>query len=117
MAHTRTLLSGLFILPWCWSCVDLGEAQQALLPGGAPFVVRGTATIVEVSGAPCLVWIGENGVTYHLFQDPLLDNESFDRITTPDTTSRLVIATRSDLVVACQVGTVVEVQEVLEIIE
>ena len=52
-----------------------------------------------------------------MFQSPALDNESFDRITTPGVTSRLEIATRDDLEVACLIGTVVEVQDVLEIVE
>jgi hypothetical protein len=98
---------------WTWGCIDLPDTSQ-LLPVGTPFVVRGTMTVVERQG-PCLVWIGENGVQYHLFQSPLLANEAFDRINTPGVISRLVVATRSDLVFGCQIGTVVEVRDVLEI--
>ena len=95
-------------------CIDLSGAT--LLPVGTPFVVTGTATVID-TGEPCLVWLGDNGVTYHLFQDPLLQNESFDVITEPGTTSRLVVVTRTDLEVGCETGTIVEVQEVLEIVE
>lgn len=97
-------------------CIDLAETQQSLLPTGTPFVVSGVATVINLEG-PCPVWIGDNGVTYHLFQDPLLDSDSFDLVNSSGVRSRLVIATRSDLVVACQAGTIVEVQEVLEILE
>jgi len=96
-------------------CIDLPE-DLTLLPTGTPFVVTGTAAIVDNEG-PCPVWIAENGVTYHLFQDPLLENELFDSVTTPGTTSRLVVATRADLDVTCQIGTIVQVQDVLEILE
>lgn len=95
--------------------VDIPE-EVSLLSAGSPFVVSGTAALIDNEG-PCLVWIGENGITYHLFQDPLVDNETFDRITTPGVTSRLEIATRTDLELACQIGTIVEVQDVLEIVE
>jgi len=87
-----------------------------LLNGDAQFVVRGTAVVVESSG-PCPAWIAENGVTYHLFQSPGLDNETFDRVTAPGTTSRLVLATRGDLELACQVGTIAQIMDVLEIVE
>jgi len=89
---------------------------DSLVSTGSPFVVRGTAAVVDNDGA-CLIWIGENGVTYHLFQDPLVDNETFDHITTPGVTSRLQIAVRTDLVLTCQIGTIAEVRNVLEIVE
>jgi len=95
------------------SCVQFPDTQ-GLLSVGTPFVVKGTATVLNESG-PCRAWIGENGVTYHLFQDPLLENQGLDQISQPGTTSRLVLVTRSDLQLACQVGTLAEVQEVLEI--
>ncbi len=85
-------------------------------PTGTPFIIRGTADIID-NGGPCPIWRGDNGVTYHLFQNPLLDNETFDRITTQGTTSRLQLSTRNDLVVDCQVGTIVEVDAALEIVE
>ncbi len=94
-------------------CISLPDN---VLPAGTPFVLSGTMVVVDRAG-PCPVWEGENGVTYHLFQGIQLDNESFDRITVPGVTSRLVIATRSDLRLDCRVGTIVEVRDVLEIIE
>ena len=96
-------------------CIDLSiPIAPTLFPTGTSFVVKGTATLLDNDG-PCLAWIGENGVTYHLFQDPRVTNEDFDRVTTPGVTSRLLLASRSDLIVTCQVGTIVEVQDVLEI--
>jgi len=80
---------------------------------GSSFVVKGTATILDNNG-PCPAWIGDNGITYHLFQTPTVDNALFDHITTPGVTSRLQLATRDDLQVACRVGTIVEVLNVLE---
>jgi hypothetical protein len=98
-------------------CIDLAlNAPETLLPVGTPFVVKGTAAVID-SGGPCLIWEAENGITYHLFQDPRVDNETFDRVTTPGVTSRLEIAIRNDLEVVCQVGRIVEVQDVLEIVD
>ncbi|MCO6438448.1 MAG: hypothetical protein J5J06_15265 [Phycisphaerae bacterium] len=98
-------------------CVDVNVPDSfSLLPVGTSFIMRGTSAVVDdPTGQPCLVWIGENGVTYYLFQDARLENETFDRITTPGTTSRLQLATRSDLEASCQIGTIVEVEDVLEI--
>ena len=90
--------------------------SNGLFPTGTPFILSGTATLLDSNG-PCLVWVGDNGVTYHLFQGIGLDNDTFDRVTTPGTQSRLRLATRSDLVVTCQIGTIVEVQDVLEIVD
>ncbi len=87
-------------------------SAETLLPVGTPFTVRGTLTLQD-SGCP--VWAADNGVTYFLYQDPLLDNASFDQVTTPGVTSRLVVATRSDLTSPCKNATVVEVKNVLEI--
>jgi len=95
-------------------CIDLGGAAD-LLPVGTPFVVRGTMTVG--GNETCLRWQADNGVTYSLYQDALLDNTVFDRITTPGVTSRLVVATRSDLPAPCTVDRVVQVQEALEIVE
>ncbi len=98
------------------SCqVDLLE-DVTLFPQGTEFVLTGTATVLD-NGGPCLAWLGENGVTYHLFQATHLDNADFDRVTTPGATSRLVIATRTDLEVRCATGTIIEVRELLEIVE
>lgn len=97
-------------------CVlDVPRASD-LLPVGTPFVVKGTAAVVDNNG-PCLVWYGNNGVTYHLFQDPSVDNQAFDRVTTPGVTSRLELAVRTDLEVACRMGTIAEVVDILEIEE
>jgi hypothetical protein len=96
-------------------CTVEVSLPNSLLPVGSSFVVKGTAAIVDSNG-PCLAWIGQNGVTYHLFQDPSVDNETFDRITTPGVTSRLELRTRSDLEVSCQTGVIVEVVDVLEIV-
>ncbi len=93
--------------------IDLPENID-LLAVGTPFVLSGTAALIDNNG-PCLVWLGENGITYHLFQDARLDNDLFDEVTEPGTTSRLEIVTRSDLEVVCQVGDVVEVRDVLDI--
>ncbi len=93
--------------------IDLPE-ELDLLAVGTPFVLSGTAALIDNDG-PCLVWLGENGITYHLFQDARLDNDLFDQVSEPGTTSRLEIVTRTDLDVVCQVGDVVEVRDVLEI--
>ncbi|MDD5171021.1 MAG: hypothetical protein PHN75_19550 [Syntrophales bacterium] len=89
---------------------------EGLLSSGSPFVISGTATLADNNG-PCLIWIGENGIIYHLFQGLSVENETFDRITTPGVTSRLLLAERTDLEVTCLMGTIVEVQDVLEIVE
>jgi len=118
MGHRlKTLVLGFTLLAVASGCsVELDVFPDALVVAGAPFVIRGTATVVDNDG-PCLVWIAENSVTYHLFQDPRVDNETFDRITTPGVTSRLQIAVRTDLEVACRIGTIAEVRNVLEIVE
>jgi len=90
--------------------------ENVLFAKGEPFILKGTAAVIDRNG-PCPVWIGENGVTYHLFQGGRLENADFDRITTPGVTSRLELAVRTDLTVTCQVGTIAEVQRVLEIVE
>jgi hypothetical protein len=108
------LVLGALALP---GCIDISvPVAPTLFPTGTSFVLTGTATVIDNEG-PCLVWEGENGVIYHLFQDRRVTNEDFDLVTTPGVTSRLVLATRSDLVVTCQVGTIVEVQSILEVQE
>ena len=98
-------------------CIDVRLPEEVtLLPIGTPFVVTGTATLLDNDG-PCLAWIGENGVTYHLFQNSRIENDVFDRIVTPGVTSRVEIATRNDIPLECASGQVVEVQRVLEIID
>ena len=113
----KTLVLGLTLLAVAAGCtVSFDLLPDSLVSAGTPFVVRGTAAVVDSNGA-CLIWIGENGVTYHLFQDPRVENETFDRVITPGVTSRLQIAIRTDLVLACQIGTIAEVRNVLEIVE
>ncbi len=104
------------------ACVEIDSPELSvpidltLLGGGSQFVIGGTAAIVD-DGGPCPVWIGDNGISYHLFQDPILDNETFDRVIAPGTTSRLVLVIRGDLELACRFGTIAEVQDVLEIVD
>lgn len=109
-ARFALALCGAILLAGCLS------NQNVLFVKGEPFIISGTAATVNRTG-PCLVWYGENGFTYQLFQGARVANEDFDRVTTPGVTSRLEISTRSDLQVACQVGTIVEVQRVLEIVD
>lgn len=98
-------------------CVDVGiPSLETVFPTGNPFVVSGTAEVIDQDG-PCLVWNGNNGIRYHLFQDPTLPNDEFDRVTTPGVTSRLQLAVRGDLMVDCRVGPTADVQAVLEIVE
>jgi hypothetical protein len=86
---------------------------DSLLPASS-FVVKGTAAVDDQNG-PCRIWYGENGFTYYLFQDPRVDNETFDRVITPGVTSRLELLIRADLEVTCQVDRKAEVVDVLEI--
>lgn len=96
-------------------CFEINVPDTLIATGGA-FVVSGTAEVIDVDG-PCLVWRGDNGVIYHLFQQVNLENEIFDEVTEPGVTSRLVLAERTDLDVNCRVGPTVEVRDVLEVIE
>lgn len=95
---------------------DFNLGSDTLFPVGTTFVVSGTADAVASDSGACRIWLGENGVVYHLFQTPRIENADFDRITTPGVTSRLELATRSDLVVDCQMGTIVQVEDILEIV-
>jgi len=115
--RSTTFALALTLLVTASGCsVSLDLLPDALVSTGTPFVISGTAAVVDSDGA-CLIWIGENGVTYHLFQTSRVDNETFDRVISPGVTSRLLIALRTDLVVTCQIGTIAEVQNVLEIVE
>lgn len=97
------------------SCVDVDiPVTPSLFPTDRSFILSGTAAVIDQDG-PCLVWLGENGETFHLFQDPRIANDDFDRITAPGVTSRLEVSVRTDLFVACEVGTIVEVTDILEI--
>ena len=113
MLRRVLLVAGLSLVIGAVGCINF---PQELLLGstGDPFILRGTAAVLD-NGGPCLVWIGENGATYHLFQGAQVENDAFDQATTPGVTSRLQIAVRTDIPVACQIGTVVEVHDVLEI--
>ena len=98
-------------------CVDITIPEfDTLFPTESTFVARGTASVVEDEGL-CILWAGENGLSYHLFQHPRLDNELFDRVTTPGTTSRLLLTSRPDLNFGCQLGEIVEVKDVFEILD
>ena len=97
-------------------CNGLSLGTDGIFVRGESFVISGTYAIVDSSG-PCPVWYGENGVTYHLFQSPRVPNDDYDRATTPGVRSRLEIATRNDLFLACEFGTIVEVQRVLEVVD
>ena len=119
----KVLLCGLISgLVWPLACIDLTLPEidvpidLSLVNGGSSFVLRGTAVLIDNDG-PCPVWIGDNGVTYHLFQAPQLENDIFDLVTSPGTTSRLVLTVRGDLEVACQLGEIAEVRDALEIVE
>ena len=116
MFRQITIISTLLASLLAMSCSVNFSVPEGLFSSGSPFVISGTATLADNNG-PCLLWIGENGVTYHLFQGLTVENETFDRITTPGVTSRLLLAHRTDLEVSCQIGTIVEVQDVLEIVE
>lgn len=110
----RTLLVTT-VLALAAGCINI-PGEDTLFVRGEPFILTGTADVLQRWGQPCPVWIGENGITYHLFQGPRLSNEEYDAIAAPGVTSRLEVATRSDLAVQCQVGTIVEVQRILEIV-
>lgn len=99
------------------SCFTINLPEEiSLLPKENLFVLKGTSAIVDNEG-PCLVWFGESGFTYHLFQNPRVDNATFDRVVTPGVTSRLEVAKRNDLHVACELGAILEVENVMEIEE
>lgn len=97
------------------ACFEI-NAPDTLIPTGGPFVLSGATEVIDVGG-PCLVWRGDNGVLYHLFQHVNLESELFDEVTEPGVSSRLVVAERTDLDVICRVGPTLEVRDVLEIIE
>lgn len=112
-AQVRWLLCTALVLTVVGGCVFPG--QDTLFVRGEPFVIKGTAALAD-EGGPCIVWHGQNGVAYQLFQGANVPNEDYDRVITPGVTSRLLIAKRTDLVTNCDFGTIVEVQRVLEIV-
>lgn len=84
---------------------------------GTPFIVKGTSTMRDVFGhGQCSVWVADTGILYHLFQGDTVSNADFDAVTVAGVTSRLRVAIRSDLEVACQQGQTVIVEDVLQII-
>ena len=91
-------------------CVYVDVPAGASTPG-VPFVVSGVAQMIE---GECPAWLGDNGVTYHLFQGAGLSTADFDTLTAHEVRSRLVLATRNDLELACASGTIVEVEAILE---
>lgn len=98
-------------------CGDLSAATDSFFVRGEPFVISGSFALVETADGTCPVWFGDNGATYHLFQAARVPNEDFDAATTPGARSRLEIAPRNDLFLACEVGIIVEVQRVLEVVD
>ena len=116
MTMQRLGIFGLMTIAATLGCSRIRATPLNFLTSGAPFIVSGTTAVIDNNG-PCLVWMGDNGEVFHLFQGLGLDNETFDRVTTPGTRSRLQLGRRNDLTVSCQVGTIVEIQDVLEIIE
>ena len=118
--HIRWAVSIVFVgcATLMGSCIDLTLPEDVtLFDVGSSFVVRGTAALVDTPEGPCRVWVGENGISYHLFQSVQLENETFDQVSREGATSRLVLARRSDIELACSFGTIVEVRDVLEIDE
>jgi hypothetical protein len=102
------------VVTGCNSGLGAELENSPLLAEGTPFVLRGTAAVID-NGGPCPIWRGDNGETYHLFQAPTLENDAYDEVTQPGVTSRLVLVTRSDLTLDCQVGIIVQVRDVLDV--
>ena len=90
-----------------------------LIPFGTTFITKGTFELRTLFGSstPCPAWVDTSGAVYQIFQGADVPNADFDRATTPGVTSRLRLRARDDLIVGCKVGTTVEVEAVLEIIE
>jgi len=105
-----------FLLSGCGPIeIPLGTGGGiSLLPPSA-FVIRGRMTAPDDPDA-CPQFEAETGVSYSLSQSPELDNDLFDAVTTPGTVSRIAVQVRDDLDVRCRGGTIVEVQDVLELI-
>jgi hypothetical protein len=99
---------------WLTGCLTVDVPEIRVVSPGTPFVVAGVA-VTNGTDETCLEWVGDNQIVYHLFQDPDLDNEAFDRVATPGVRSRLELRSREDIPVACGIGLSVEVLEVLEI--
>ncbi len=118
---TLTLMLFANVLPLAACSINLPEIPIPGVSGdGAvnePFLMTGTFQInTPFGGSPCRVWEGDNSVTYHLFQDIDLDSTRFDIATTEGTRARLLLQERSDLEVGCEMGPVVVVLEVRDIL-
>ncbi len=121
LPSARLLIVALCVAPLAACSVNLPEIPIPGVPNdGAvnePFLMTGTFQInTPFGGSPCRVWEGDNSVTYHLFQDIDLDSTRFDIATTEGTRSRLLLQQRSDLEVGCEMGPVVVVLEVRDIL-
>jgi hypothetical protein len=119
-AWYRWVYVGASILCALSGCIDAnipigGGGGISLFPPGA-FVIRGRMDEATGMGMDCPVFRAETGINYHLFQTEAVENDVYDAVTTPGAVSRLVVQERSDLEIACQIGTIVEVQDVLELI-
>lgn len=110
----KTCTAGLCMVTLVATGCNLGLGDSPLLAVGTPFVLRGTAAVID-DGGPCPIWIGDNGETFHLFQGTTLGNEAYDEVIQPGVTSRLILVTRSDLTIDCQTGVIVEVHDVLDV--
>ncbi len=99
---------------WTAGCIDLPEDSiQAALEG--PYIVGGVMQ-VNAETRPCSLFLEDSGVPYLLFQGTSMTNEDFDSLFQDGARMRLEINRRSSLLTACEGGTIVEVQEILELI-
>jgi len=119
--YTLSLIAITALLPLTACSVNLPEIPIPGVSGDGPvnepFLMTGTFRInTPFGGAPCRVWEGDNSVTYHLFQNIDLDSTRFDIATTEGTRARLLLQERSDLEVGCEMGPVVVVLEVRDIL-
>ena len=113
-----TSLVPVLLLSGCGEGLELslgGDAGVSLLPPGS-FVIRGQMQEPEGALESCRVFLADTGIRYHLFQEPDLDNDLFDAVTTPGAISRLEVQARPDIELTCHIGTIVEVRDVLELI-
>jgi hypothetical protein len=119
-ARCRWVCLGVGALCAVSGCIDAaipigGGGGISLFPPGA-FVIRGRMDEATGYGIDCPVFRAETGINYQLFQTEAVENDVYDAVTTPGAISRLLVQERSDLEIACQIGTIVEVQDVLELI-
>lgn len=103
------------------ACIDLsglvagltGDTLETALTG--PYIVGGVME-VDAETRPCSLFREDSGVTYLLFQGTRMTNEDFDTLFQDGAWVRLEINRRNGLLTNCGGGTIVEVQEVLELI-